>query len=392
MLEMNMQKKHKILVIILIAVIVLLIAGGVVTVVIFNKIKNENKTQEKIDEPVNVYKDDSTVESISYPTLTEEDAIAKIDRYYKNPADPSIIDIFYGSHVDLNYKNVKKVDDVSYIVTGLDWKTFKTEVLKFVTEEKYNEKNTENKGKFPWTREIDGKAAVANYGASGSSLKEILDIKLNYLGNGEYSCDVVGTWGAHSNIVKVNAKLKYYNNSYVVYETGKIVSEKFDPYTLSEYCVNLLNATSDNVIDMAYNDPSASENSRNSFEYTGDIVSKVYEKKDKVEYTRQYKIADITYKIFMNFVKKYVSEDVFKKIIGYKVEEIKNKVGVVLEENKTIEQRIISQGYELVKMEGDKYTYHINLNKNMVNSGATIVIEKVDNKYIVTSFEEDKVS
>lgn len=276
--DVNVNKKNNnnIPVIICLIIVVLSLIGIIVCLVFFNN-KNtnivndltnntENKEQNQIvntdndntNTNINTNADNNTNSNtnISIPKLTEEEAKAKIKRYFTGISGPEIaLQVFYGKNIIVNTGDYYKLNGLTYAKTDIDWNDFKNEVNKFISNELYERKNLFIKAdNAPWTIEKDGKLNVLTIGLSGSGYY-IDKLILKEQAEGIYIYDVIGRIGRLDLNDYQDARVifKYVNGNYILTEAKMndsyyvIAKKLFDTYLLSKKNYSLTEYTIDNV-------------------------------------------------------------------------------------------------------------------------------------------------
>ena len=207
----------------------------------------------------------STITSI--PVLSEDEAIRKIERLYSIIASAeSAVTLLYGTEnrdaaVDILYnKNndgtiiPKGTTDDGYIITDISYSDFKAKVHQFISEDLYNSKNRIVKSPDKvWTKEVDGKLAVGNFGLSGYGF-DVDKVIIKSQSDGLYRVQASGLAGnVYVQYMDVTVTFKYTDGNYMIVEAdntdlttyNQIARNLFDKkllvdvnYSLEEYTID----------------------------------------------------------------------------------------------------------------------------------------------------------
>lgn len=211
------------------------------------------------------------------PSIEENDAKKKIEKYYANISSPdNAFKIFYGAEYtgsvfygnDAKYK--QEIENGTYILTDINWTDFKNRVHQFISEELYNKKNIFSYTDKPWTKEYDGKLAVATWGLSGVGYT-VEKLELLESTEGLYRYKVKGYNG---NTVQAmiyadhEVTFRYVDGNYILSEADGDTQKIVDVYSsyknklstregVSEYKINnikIIEPTDDLISSRGYTD------------------------------------------------------------------------------------------------------------------------------------------
>lgn len=230
---------------------------------VVNQTTNDNSSnQNTVDNTMQNISNNTNNEantSSSIPALSEEEAKKKIERCYLLISDPfDVLKSLYGCESSEDVKKIimvqneyggfsykEQVED--YILTDISWDDFKKEVHKCMSEELFNVKNkivkSPNK---TWTKEINGKLAVGNFGMSGYGfLPDKLILKEQ--SQGLYIYRALGLTGhAYMQYMEARVTFKYVDGNYIIVEADNTEYETYNQVARKLFDTRLL---VDNTID-----------------------------------------------------------------------------------------------------------------------------------------------
>ena len=376
----NNNKKLKIFLIIAIVVAVLAVSGLITTIIITNNMKNsdlgdnnvieeseeieqENSNlNEETKEDVNNENNEQNESVNKVSKLKIEEAKALIERYTHGAGNGvQVAEKLYGKTINID--NIKPDSKGAYL-TDINYEEFKSESLKFVSQQLFDELSTPKQLKL--FDNVDGKLSILLGGWSGVGAR-ILDIKeIDYKENEKivYEIEQIYIWGTCT-INKSQFTFENVNGYYVISKVENFASE-FDSVTWAKYYLNIINA--------------GDSESRAKAIYGGDIV---YSNENTIIDNSEYKLAtNVNYEDFKNQALNKLSEEIFKNVSNYKgnillFKEVDGKLAVRV------------GGWTGTSTEVFEASLKSNDNGKLIftiNSKDEMCIEKINGKYIITKY------